>query len=183
MKTVKYFLGIFVAAALMSSCVGDLDVTPIDPNANTADKALNSEKAFKQYLAGVYTGFATSGYDGANGGPSISGLDGGASQYIRGLYNLNELTTDESVCGWNDQTIKDMHWMTWATTDVFIYSFYSRIFMQVSAANEFIREAKKTNVDFAKKKEYIAEARVLRALSSMQSTTSATSRSLLKKMS
>ena len=165
MKTAKYFLGFFVAAALMSSCVGDLDVTPIDPNADTADKVLNSEKAFTQYLAGVYTGFATSGYDGKDGGPSISGLDGGASQYIRGLYNLNELTTDESVCGWNDQTIKDLHWMTWTTTDVFVYSFYSRIFHQVSAANEFIREARKSNVDFAKKKEYIAEARVLRALS------------------
>ena len=165
MKTIKYFFSILAISALLASCVGDLNVTPIDPNINTADKALVDEASFTSFLAGVYTGYATSGYYGANGDPSISGLDGGASQYIRGLYNLNELTTDESVCGWNDQTIKELHWMTWATSDVFIYAFYSRIFMQVSAANEFIREAQASNLTFANKEEYIAEARVLRALS------------------
>jgi hypothetical protein len=36
--------------------------------------------------------------------------------------------------------------------------------MQVSMANEFIREAKASDVDFAKKQQYIDEARVLRAL-------------------
>ena len=164
MKTIKYFLSILAVSALLASCIGDLNVTPIDPNANTADKALVNEAAFTSFLAGVYTGFATSGYYGANGSASISGLDGGASQYIRGLYHHSELTTDESVCGWNDQTIKNFHWMNWTTDDTFIYAFYSRIFMQVSAANEFIREAQASNLAFANKEEYIAEARVLRAI-------------------
>ena len=164
MKTIKYILGILVLGATMTSCVWDLNVTPIDPNANTADKALVSEAAYEQFLAGVYLGFATSGYYGKDGSASISGLDGGASQYIRGLYHHSELTTDESVCGWNDQTIKNFHWMNWTTDDTFIYAFYSRIFMQVSAANEFIREAQASNLAFANKEEYIAEARVLRAI-------------------
>ena len=164
MKTIKYFLSILAVSALLASCIGDLNVTPIDPNANTADKALVDEASFTSFLAGVYTGFATSGYYGANGAASISGLDGGASQYIRGLYHHSELTTDESVCGWNDQTIKNFHWMNWTTDDTFIYAFYSRIFMQVSAANEFIREAQASNVAFSNKEEYIAEARVLRAI-------------------
>ena len=165
MKTMKYILSSLAAVTLLTACVQDLDVTPIDPNANTADKALVSEEAYTQFLAGLYTGYATSSYYGIDGAASISGLDGGASQYIRGLYNLNELTTDESVCGWNDQTIKDLHWMIWTTSDVFVYAFYSRVLMQVSMANEFIREAKASDVDFAKKAEYIAEARTLRALS------------------
>jgi hypothetical protein len=164
MKTIKSIFSILAVAALLSSCIGDLNVTPIDPNASTADKVLVDEAAYTSYLAGVYTGFATSGYYGANGGPSISGLDGGASQYIRGLYHHSELTTDESVCGWNDQTIKNFHYMNWTTDDTFIYAFYSRIFMQVSAANEFIREAKASDVTFSAKEEYIAEARVLRAI-------------------
>ena len=164
MKTIKYFLSILAVSALLASCVGDLNVTPIDPNANTADKALVDEASYTSFLAGVYTGFATSGYYGANGSASISGLDGGASQYIRGLFHHSELTTDEAVCGWNDQTIKNFHWMNWTTDDTFIYAFYSRIFMQVSAANEFIREAEASNVAFSKKDEYIAEARVLRAI-------------------
>ena len=164
MKTIKNILSILAVSALLTSCVGDLNVTPIDPNISTADKVLTSEAAFTAYLAGVYTGFATSGYYGANGSASISGLDGGASQYIRGLYHHSELTTDESVCGWNDQTIKNFHWMNWTTDDTFIYAFYSRIFMQVSAANEFIRELSASNLSFANREEYIAEARVLRAI-------------------
>ena len=164
MKTIKYILGVLALSAAFTSCVGDLNVTPIDTNANTADKALVDEASYQQFLAGVYLGFATSGYYGKDGSASISGLDGGASQYIRGLYHHSELTTDESVCGWNDQTIKNFHWMNWTTDDTFIYAFYSRIFMQVAMANEFIREAKASEVSFAKKQQYIDEARVLRAL-------------------
>ena len=164
MKKINYILGILAAAAAMTSCVGDLNVTPIDPNANTVDKVLTSQQALDSYISGVYLGFATSGYYGPNGDPSISGLDGGASQYIRGLYHHNELTTDESVCGWNDQTIKNFHYMNWTTDDTFIYAFYSRIFMQVSAANEFIREVGKLDYDATIRDRYIAEARTLRAI-------------------
>ncbi len=164
MKTIKYILGSLALMLSLSACVGDLNVTPIDPNANTADKALTSETQMKAYLGSVYLGFATSGYYGANGSASISGLDGGASQYIRGLFHHSELTTDEAVCGWNDQTIKNFHWMNWTTDDTFIYAFWSRIFMQVSAANEFIREAQRYGEGMANIDEYIAEARVLRAI-------------------
>ena len=115
MKTIKNIFGVLAAAATLTACVGDLNVKPIDPNANTVDKVLVNEQSLNAYISGVYLGFATSGYYGANGDASISGLDGGASQYIRGLYHHQELTTDESVCGWNDQTIKNFHWMNWTT--------------------------------------------------------------------
>lgn len=164
MKKIKFILGVFVATFAMTSCVGDLNVIPIDPNANTADKILVNDAALDSYISGVYLGFATSGYYGPNGDASISGLDGGASQYIRGLYHLNELSTDESVCGWNDQTIKNFHYMNWSTDDTFIYAFYSRILMQISAANEFIREVEKLNITDDVKNRYVAEARALRAI-------------------
>ena len=165
MKKIKYIIAAVLASIAVNSCVGDLNVTPIDPNANTADKILVDEASFNQFLSGVYLGFATSGYYGKDGSASISGLDGGASQYIRGLYHHSELTTDESVCGWNDQTIKNFHWMNWTTDDTFIYAFYSRIFMVVGMANEFIREAKHSDIEFASKQKMIDEARVLRAIS------------------
>ena len=164
MKKINNILGILAASAALTACVGDLNVTPIDPNANTVDKVLTDKTSLDSYISGVYLGFATSGYYGPNGDPSISGLDGGASQYIRGLYHLQELTTDESVCGWNDQTIKNFHYGNWTTDDTFIYAFYSRILMQVSAANEFIREVNKLNFDPALQARYIDEARMLRAI-------------------
>ena len=164
MKKINYIFGVLALSAAISSCVGDLNVTPIDPNANTVDKVLTDKASLDRYISGVYLGFATSGYYGPNGGPSISGLDGGASQYIRGLYHLQELTTDESLCGWNDQTIKNFHYMNWTTDDTFIYAFYSRVLMQVATANEFIREVKQVDFDATLQKRYIDEARTLRAI-------------------
>ena len=164
MKTLKYILGALVLAAGMSSCVGDLNVTPLDPALNTADKALQTEDDYFALLAQCYTGFATSGFQGPNGPNAISGVDGGFSQYYRGRYHLNGLTTDEAVCGWNDQTLQDLHGLNWTTSDVFVAAFYYRIAYQISACNEFIRQADKATIDLPKKDQWIAEARALRAL-------------------
>ena len=72
MKTIRYILGAFAVTAVLglASCVGDLDVTPIDPNMNTSDKALSTEADFTNFLAGIYAGYATSGYKGPNNDPS-----------------------------------------------------------------------------------------------------------------
>lgn len=164
MKTLKYILGVLVLAVGMSSCVGDLDVTPIDPALNTADKALQTEDDYFALLAQCYTGFAVSGSYGPNGANNISGVDGGFSQYYRGRYHLNGLTTDEAVCGWNDQTLQDLHGLGWTTSDVFVAAFYYRIAYQISACNEFIRQAQKAAVELPEKDLWIAEARTLRAL-------------------
>ena len=165
MKTMKYILSSLALVAALSSCVKDLDVTPIDPNLNTADKALTSAADFEALLAGIYTGYATSGFHGPNGDPSISGLDGGMSQYVRGLFHLCELSTDVYVCGWNDEGVPDVCKMNWDASTGLIYSIYSRMFFQIAHCNEFIREAEATSVDLPKKDEWIAEARALRALS------------------
>ena len=163
MKTLKYILGALVLAAGMTSCVGDLNVTPLDPALNTADKALQTEDDYFALLAQCYTGFATSGFKGPNGDNAISGVDGGFSQYFRGRYHLNGLTTDEAICGWNDQTLQDLHGLNWTTSDVFVAAFYYRIAYQISAMNEFIRQAGKATIDLPKKDQWIAEARALRA--------------------
>jgi hypothetical protein len=163
MKTLKYIIGALVLAAGLTACVGDLDVKPIDPSMNTADKALVTEEDYFSLLAQCYTGFATSGFKGPNGDNAISGIDGGFSQYFRGRYHLNGLTTDEAVCGWNDQTLQDLHGMAWTTTDVFVAAFYYRIFYLISAFNEFIRQADKATIELPEKALWIAEARTLRA--------------------
>jgi hypothetical protein len=165
MKTIKYILASLAIVLVAASCVKDLNVTPIDPNKNTADKALVSEQDFEAFLAGIYTGYATSGYYGPNGDPSIKGLDGGMSQYIRGLFHLCELPTDVYVCGWNDEGVPDVCKMQWDASTGLIYSIYSRMFFQVAQCNEFIRQAQQTNLAFESKDQMIAEARALRALS------------------
>ena len=46
---------------------------------------------------GIHHVFSVTG--GANGDCDIDGLDGGTTGFIRQLFNSNELTTDEAICG------------------------------------------------------------------------------------
>ncbi|MFB0973621.1 MAG: RagB/SusD family nutrient uptake outer membrane protein, partial [Bacteroidales bacterium] len=87
-------------------------------------------------------------------------------QYMRALFYNNELPTDEASVCWNDKTIYSLHGLNWTTSDVFVTAMFSRIYYQVSLCNEFIRRAKASSfADDATMKQYIAEARALRALS------------------
>ena len=163
-KTAIYSFA-FAAAMSFTSCVGDLDVTPIDPNLDTPENVLTGTEAYNQLLAKCYSALAVSSPDGDSGSPDISGIDGGFGQYLRALYNLQELPTDEAVIGWNDQTIKDLHGLQWTSSDVFVSACYSRVFYQISICNEVIRQIDAAGSNDALMQQYRAEARALRGLS------------------
>lgn len=149
-------------AVLFTACVGDLDVTPIDPNVTTSASVYKTTDDYKKGLAKLYATFALSGQQGPSGLPDISGIDEGFGNYLRQYWNSQELTTDEAIIAWNDATIKDFHYQTWTASDVFIGAVYSRILYTVALSNEFIR-ASKGNSD-AEIATMNAEARFLRAL-------------------
>lgn len=162
----------YAAAALFTmvsvACVGDLDEgsNPIDPNLDTPTNTLTSVESYNQLLAKCYSGLAVSSPDGSSGDPDISGIDGGFGQYLRALFNLQVITTDEAVIGWNDQTLKDLHGLQWSSSDVFVSAAYYRIFYQISICNEVIRQIDASS--FAGEslmKQYRDEARALRAFS------------------
>ncbi len=169
----KYTIAIAGIFIMLVSCVKDLDTEPIDPDSITAASVYDNPESYKQVLAKLYAGLAVSGQEGPAGAGDIGGIDEGFGQYLRGYWYMQQLTTDEAVIAWNDQTIKDLHWQTWSSSDVFITAFYYRIFYQVTVCNEFIRETTdeklddrgvsgqlRTDIEF-----YRAEARFLRALS------------------
>ncbi|TLX75338.1 RagB/SusD family nutrient uptake outer membrane protein [Labilibacter sediminis] len=150
----------------LGACVNDLEVTPIDPNLDTADKVLDSEEAFGQVLAKIYAGFAVSGQQGPAGDPDLVGFDEGHSQYWRGYFVCQQLPTDEAVNGWADGDLPDLSQVDWGANNGFIRQFYYRAIYQVSLANEFIRQAKANGkAEYTKLPQYMAEARFLRALS------------------
>ncbi|MCE1199228.1 MAG: RagB/SusD family nutrient uptake outer membrane protein [Marinilabiliales bacterium] len=155
-------LALFFVTVMFASCVKDLDVTPKDPNIVTSLTVYDSPAAYKEGLAKLYATFALSGQQGPAGQPDIAGIDEGFSNYLRQYWNAQELSTDEAVMAWNDASIKDFHWQTWAPNDVFIAAVYSRIMYTVAVCNEYIRAtAGKTDADIVK---YNAEARFIRAL-------------------
>ncbi|MBR5671370.1 MAG: RagB/SusD family nutrient uptake outer membrane protein [Bacteroidales bacterium] len=169
MKKIKYFIIAaiaLVATSSLSSCVGDLDVTPIDPNTVLPQDVLKDQAAFTSLLAKCYQGLACSSSHGENGDPDMYGIDGGFGQYIRALINTEELPTDVMTCCWNDGNLFDIHNMSWNASNEFVLSMYYRIFYQIGICNEFIRQSKATKISgYNLKDAYIAEARALRLLS------------------
>ncbi|MCD8312823.1 MAG: RagB/SusD family nutrient uptake outer membrane protein [Bacteroidales bacterium] len=170
MKILNYILSGFAAAALCfgaSSCVGDLDVTPIDPNVTLPEDVLNSESAYQALLAKCYQALCVSSSYGVNGDPDISGIDGGFGQFYRAMFYMNEYTTDEATCPWNDGTVQSLHGLNWTTSDNFIYCMYSRLYYEISLCNEVIRQIADCELSFkdsSNMKAYTAEARALRLL-------------------
>ncbi len=164
MKQFKY-ISILAAMVIVmvASCTKDLDVTPIDENIIVSSNLKDREGAMLQTLAKLYSSFSVPGQEGT-GSPNgdISGIDNGFGVYTRALWMAQELTTDEALCSWNDQTIKDYHWHTWTPTDVFVTAMYARIIYTVSICNEFIRNS--AGSDDPEIIRYNSEARFLRAL-------------------
>jgi hypothetical protein len=152
----------------VSSCKKDL--TP-QGQVTTATVYANFSN-YPQVLAKLYTAFAISGQAGGAGNPDIAGIDEGFSNYLRELFNMEELTTDEVSIIWNDGTVHTLHDMSWNSQCEFIGAMYDRIYYEVSLDNEFLRNttpsllAKNgiTGADAAAVTQYRAEARFLRAL-------------------
>ncbi|MEM6800169.1 MAG: RagB/SusD family nutrient uptake outer membrane protein [Bacteroidota bacterium] len=174
MKNYKHLLVLFSLLALsFTACVNDLDTIPLDQDVVTSEVVFDNPEAYEQVLAKVYAGLAVSGQQGPAGQPDIEGIDEGFGQYLRGFWYHQELSTDEALVGWNDQTIKDFNDQSWSAEDGFIFAFYSRIFYQIVLANEFLRETSDTklderNTDASLRQDiqgYRAEVRFLRALS------------------
>lgn len=169
MKKIKIFAVALLAACVAgttTSCVGDLNVTPIDPNTVLPEDVLNSQDAFTALLAKCYQGLAVSASNGPDSDPDIEGVDGGYGQYMRALFNCQELTTDVAVCCWNDGNLYDLHNLCWNASNEFVLSMYYRVFYQISLCNEFIRRSNASEISgYDLKDAYIAEARALRLFS------------------
>lgn len=164
-RNIIYILVLALSLVFASSCVHDLNVRPIDPNLDLPEDVLNSEDAYEQVLAKCYAALAVSSSNGENGAPDIDGIDGGFGQYMRALFNLQTITTDEASVVWNDQTIHDLNHIAWTTSDVFVTAMFSRLYYQISLCNEFIRRAQASGFESERMTTMIAEARALRALS------------------
>ena len=170
----KCFIGGSVALSMtLSSCLGDLDLKPIDDNVIQLSDFKDNPQYYTQLLAKVYAGLAVSGQEGPAGNPDIQGFDEGQAQYLRAYWNLQELPTDEAVLGWNDAGLPELSMSTWSAANGFVYVMYSRVFFQIALCNDFLRNTTPTALaandvpeDVAAQiQTYRAEARVLRALS------------------
>ncbi|MEC3907630.1 RagB/SusD family nutrient uptake outer membrane protein [Tamlana sp. 2201CG12-4] len=155
----------------ITSCEKELDLQPL--SSQTSDITFQNEDAYKQFLAKIYGGFSLTGQDTSGSFDDIAGIDGNFSNYLRLLFTIQELSTDEAIIAWNDQTIHDIHNHVWTSGDAFITATYARIYFQVGLINQFLRETEESVLDSrgvgAELKKDISgfrdEARFLRAFS------------------
>ncbi len=165
MKKIKISTYILAAALAfsVSSCHDDLDLMPNDPDTYTQFDVFKDAATAKSALAKVYASLALTGQKGPAGSGDIQGIDEGASQYTRLMFNLNVLTTDESILGWGDPGLPNLHEISWGASNSFVEAMYYRLAQTVSFSNSFIANAEALSSTTPEVKEYVAEARFIRA--------------------
>lgn len=174
MKNLEKFKLLFICVLVitLSGCIDDLDVEPGDPDVFLSDDLFSDPESYKQALAGVYGNLALTSALGP-GETNFVGIDAGTSQYGRGLWNMQELTTDEAFWSWeNDPGLSDLNRNTWTAGNVIIRGMYSRALGGVAFANEFLRQTTPALLDSRgvsgelrdEITTYRAEARFIRAL-------------------
>ncbi|RVT80025.1 RagB/SusD family nutrient uptake outer membrane protein [Flavobacterium sufflavum] len=167
-KTI-YILGMLF---VLFGCTNDLNIDAKDPNVLLVDDFYSTPESYKEGLAGVYGNLSLTGASGP-GSSNISGLDAGTSQYGRGFWNLQELTTDEVKWSWeNDPGLRGLNRNSWTSDNVVIRGFFGRCMTEVAFVNEYLRQTSDAKLNSRgvsaelrnEIKTYRAEARFLRAL-------------------
>lgn len=160
MKLYKYMaLGAVIASAALTSCVGDLDITPDDPNKQLAPENKDQWIGYFGTLYGnlLYPGNLTP-----------AGVDGGAGTFSRCHWNLQELTTDEVVLlnTWNDPGYADIKFDTWTSNNVWAYMCMQREATSARQCMEFVAKIDDAANFFSAEEieQMKAEAYVLHAL-------------------
>lgn len=126
---------------VLGSCAKKLDLYP--DNDLTPEKVYSTPEGYRSVLAKIYGTLSVTGNVGPAGAPDIAGgLDEGSQvAFIRMFFNCQELPTEEAVCAWNDQTIKDFHNLRWTSADPFLKGIYARPIYNITLINEYLRES------------------------------------------
>lgn len=135
----RYIKNLFSVAALactlgLSSCISDLDVTPIDPNVHMT---FEQDKVFNK----IYGTLALTGQEGPSGDGDIEDIDEGTSAFFRMGWIFNELTTDEAIVNsWTDAGLSDVTACTWGASNVMSAGLYYRLTFDVTLCNFFLEQ-------------------------------------------
>ena len=157
-KIFKYIIPTLSLAFMMNftSCIGDLDVSPIDPN---LDVVFNQDANF----AKIYAGLAITGNQGPAGQPDIADTDEGASGLMRMMFNINELTTDEAICAWTGDTdVFPLNSTKFTPSNGLVLNMFNRLYIQIAQCNNFLLQT--SGLSDEKTALQRAEVRFIRAL-------------------
>ncbi len=155
----KSFLSATIVAmavgGTLTSCVGDLDVTPINPQQTLV---LDEDALFNK----IYASFALTGQAGGSGNGDIPREifeNEGMSGFYRMAWSLNEFTSDEAGWLWSDAGVPELLHNDFSASNTFSFAMYYRLYFTITLCNSYIEQ-----VSDARK---VAEVRLIRALNYM----------------
>lgn len=138
----------------MTSCVGDLDVTPINPQQTMT---YDQDALFNK----IYASFSLTGQTGPSGNQDVPG-DEGQSDFYRMCWYMNEFTSDEAHWVWfSDAGVPDLLHNAYGSSNAFSSGLYYRLYFTVTLCNFFLEQ---TTGDDAQTLMQRAEVRFVRAL-------------------
>jgi hypothetical protein len=159
------------AVLCFNACKKELDLSPA--NSVTAAQQYSTAAGYKDALAKVYGSYSLVSSNGTGSSDiNVAGIsDPGETDFLRVFWNMQELTTDEDVCAWNDVNLQAFHNINWTATNLYATAMYDRSLFQITVCNEFIRQSSDaliasrgfTGTDAQNIRYYRAEARFLRA--------------------
>ncbi len=140
---------------------GNVDVGDVNTVLNTiltTPTVTGDEADAAALLLRCYANFSVSGDGGRDGGCWVPNFDGGTSAFYRQMWNLNELTSDEAMCAWNDFGIEDLNLNISTPSTPQLAGYWLRLYKGIDFCNEYL--AKYSELDATA----TAEVRLLRAL-------------------
>lgn len=133
----KRTIYILLTAAALTACINDLDTLPLNKTEPVSEYVYGTnETAYKEGLGRLYFQFVT------NDLTDLQQMDGGASEVIRAFWSVQETSTDEAKCSWeNDAWVRALNTNTWseAQNDA-VYAVYVRTLQGIALVNEYLRQ-------------------------------------------
>ncbi|MCQ2347363.1 MAG: RagB/SusD family nutrient uptake outer membrane protein [Paludibacteraceae bacterium] len=131
MKTLKIFAAVFLSLWL-TSCVQDLNTTPIDPN-------IKQEFDENQVYYKIYASLGTSGQKGPDGDCDIVNTNEGYTVWYRVIWMHNEYPCDGGWWIWNsDAGASDLLNTTWDASNPMTAYLYNRLIFNVTLCNHYL---------------------------------------------
>lgn len=162
-----------VLGCLLTSCFGDLDTMPLDDNQLVSERVYSTVDGYNGVLAKCYSSLILTGQKGGDGGDGdLEGANEGYSGYVRLMFYLQELCTDDFVMPSQSNGLRKCLNLQWDASNASVIRWtYQRLYMSIAYCNEILRECTESKLRSrglwdqlgSECASYRAEARFIRA--------------------
>nr|WP_321374890.1 RagB/SusD family nutrient uptake outer membrane protein [uncultured Bacteroides sp.] len=172
-KIIVYSFIIFFLGTFLTSCLSDLNTMPLDNNQLVNNQVYKTKDGYTGVLAKCYSSLILTGQQGGDGGDGdLEGANEGYSGYVRLLFYLQELNTDNFLMPSSSNGLRKCLNLQWDASNASVINWtYQRLYMSIAYCDELLRECteeklKDRGLWEEMKDEYIsyrAESRFIRA--------------------